>query len=172
MNKKKHHDVPFKLKAVKRLLELKESKSKISSELGINESTLRKWVRYYKYYGIKGLASKSNTYTLAFKLKVLQQMKKRCLSLKQASLEYGIPSDSTVLTWLRIYEQEGKLGLSKITTGRPKKMPLKKTKKQSKVPLTREQKLVEENKSLRAELDLLKKLDALIQAREVTKKKH
>lgn len=171
MSRKIKYDVSFKLKAVTRSLSGKESKSKIYNELGIDKSQLSKWERYFKLYGIEGLKPKSNHYTGDFKFKVIQQMQKRCLSLKQTSLEYGIPSDSTVLTWLRIYEQEGKSGLYKNNKGRPRKMNPKKSNRKPKGSLTREQELLEENKSLRAELDFLKKLNALIQAKQSNKKK-
>jgi transposase len=49
-------------------------------------------------------------------------------------------------------------------------MEFKRAKKKSNKPLTREEELLLENESLRAELDLLKKLQALIQQEQ--NKKH
>ena len=40
-------------------------------------------------------------YTLAFKLSVVDQVKKGEMTYKQAQVRYGIQGRSTVLTWLR-----------------------------------------------------------------------
>lgn len=167
MSRKIKYSLDFKLSAVKQVLDFKFSIRHVSYEIGINKSQLKKWIRYYQTYGLEGLIprSKNNHYTPDFKLKVISQVQKRGLSFKQASLKFDIPSDSTVLRWYQTYEREGKSGFYK-PRGRPKKLKANNSKKKSKKPLTREQELLIENESLRCELDLLKKLQALAQARE------
>ena len=138
MSRKNKYTVDFKYQLVKRVLERKETIGKICDELGINKSQVKLWVNYFKHYGIDGLSPNptNNMYTGDFKFKVIQQIQKSGLSFRQASLQYSIPSHSTVLNWFRIYEQEGKSGLYKPPKGRPKTMNTKKPKKTSKVPLT------------------------------------
>ena len=166
MSRKVKYTTDFKYGLVKRVLERKESIGKICDELSINKSQLKQWVKYFKHHGIDGLKPKSIRYTIDFKLKVLKQIQKRGLSFREASLQYGIPSHGTVLKWHQIYEQEGKSGLYKKPKGRPKKMSIKKSNKASEAPLTREEILLKENESLKAELALLKKLHALTQAKK------
>ena len=158
MSRKIKYNAVFKNKAVKRVLK-GESKRSICRELNIDISLLKDWERYYKQFGIDGLKPNlSNTqYPPEFKLKVIQEIEDKGLSLRQASLKYAIPSCSVVYNWLRKYKQNGITGLYKSKVGRPKKMTPKKTNES----LTKEEQLLEENKSLKAELDLLKKLQAL-----------
>ncbi len=82
--------------------------------------------------------------------------------MRQASLKYAIPNCSVVYNWLQKYRQKGVVSLRTTNLGRPKKTMTKKVNKS----LTKEEQLLEENKSLKAELDLLKKLHALTQAKK------
>lgn len=66
------------------------------------------------------------------------------------------------MNWQHAYEKSGILGLENKPRGRPKIMSNNKgKKKKSDKFLTREQELLLENERLRAEIDYLKKLDAL-----------
>jgi transposase len=65
----------------------------------------------------------------------------------------------------------GASGLNDKPKGRPKSMAYKRAKKKSSKPLTREEELLFENESLRAQVDYLKKLQALIQAEEAAQGK-
>ena len=47
----------------------------VANQKGLNESNYRKWVGFYKQYGDSGLLrSKHASYSLNFKLKVLNQL--------------------------------------------------------------------------------------------------
>ncbi len=163
MSRKIKYNLNFKHKAVKRVL-AGESKRAICRELKIDIGLLKDWERYYKKFGIDGLKPNlsNNSYTFDFKLIVIQDIKNNGLSLRQASLKYAIPNCSVVYNWLQKYRQKGVVSLHKTSIGRPKKTMTKKVNKS----LTREQQLLEENKSLKAELDLLKKLHALTQTKK------
>jgi transposase len=110
-------------------------------------------------------------YSLPFKIKVVEAIDKDSLSLSQACLEFNIPTKSVIIKWQRNYKKEGILGLNNKPRGKPKSMQFKRAKKKSNKPLTREKELLLENESLRAELDLLKKLQALIQQEQNKKQK-
>jgi transposase len=75
------------------------------------------------------------------------------------------------LQWRDEHSKGGVASILNKPRGRPKIMEYKRAKKKSKKPLTREEELLLENESLRAELDLLKKLQALIQAEQYKKRK-
>jgi transposase len=62
------------------------------------------------------------------------------------------------MNWHHNYKKEGIIGLKHKPRGKPKSMQFKRAKKKSNKPLTREEELLVENESLRAELALLKKL--------------
>lgn len=97
---------------------------------------------------------------------VLQSIKKEFLSLREACARFNIPSESTIIKWEKVYEIEGVAGLNSKPKGRPAKMSnsIKPNVKKAQKPLTREEELLKENEYLRAENDLLKKLQALVQA--------
>lgn len=85
-------------------------------------------------------------------------------------MKFNIPTKSVIIGWQRKYKDLGVMGLSDKPKGKPG-IPLKRARKKSNKPLTREEELLLENESLRAELDLLKKLEALIQAEQNKKLK-
>mgnify|MGYP003637316196 FL=1 len=113
---------------------------------------------------------KPKKYSLEFKHQVLESIKKDALSLSQACMKFNIPTKSVIIGWQRKYKDLGVMGLSDKPKGKPG-IPLKRARKKSNKPLTREEELLLENESLRAELDLLKKLEALIQAEQNKKLK-
>ncbi|WP_415781869.1 helix-turn-helix domain-containing protein [Flavobacterium chungbukense] len=93
--------------------------------------------------------------------------------MREACLEFNIPSESIIIQWQKRYEDQGILGLKDQPKGRPKSMNFKRAKKKSNKPLTREEELLLEIESLRCENALLKKFNALVQAEEAKQsKKH
>lgn len=161
MRKNKKHDFDFRLWVVRKVITGKHTPASISQENGINKSMVKRWVSFYRKYGVDGLKPISNNYSVDFRLRVIRIMKAESLSLSQTCLRYKIPSVSTLWNWLRIYNALGEQGLNKIIKGRPATMPRK-----PKKPLTREEQLMEELADLRAENAYLKKLHALIQSEE------
>jgi transposase len=127
---------------------------------------IRKWVNFYKAYGKIGLLLRMNqSYSAEFKLKVLNIIEKESLSFMQAGIRFNIPDISIVLKWKKDFANFGLVGLQPKQRGRPVSMSNNKGKKsKSEKPLTREQELLKENERLHCENELLKKLQALIQA--------
>jgi len=157
------YSLEFKINCVVKVLECNCSISSYSNELGVSKSLLKRWVKYYVQYGPKGLIRTNNRiYDVKFKLKVLQFISVNSLSVKQACLKFNVGAESSILNWQHAYEKSGILGLENKPRGRPKIMSNNKDKKRkSDKVLTREQELLLENERLRAEIDYLKKLDAL-----------
>ena len=167
MSRKIKYTKSFKRKAVEKVLKENLGITKVSDHLGIHKSILRKWISYYQQYGVSGLTPrKSNTaYPDRFKLKVIRSIERKGLSYKAAGVKYNIPSASTVRKWHLTFLSEGVEGLTKDGRGRSRSMKSK-PKKSTGKSLTREEELLQENESLKAELALLKKLHALAQARK------
>ncbi len=172
MGRKVKYSYEFKLRCVKQVLKNHQTVEDVSKQHGCHHTTLHDWIRFYEKYGKKSLLPKKNkVYSIPFKLRVLKAIDKDSLSFSQACLEFNIPTKSVIMKWQRNYKKEGVIGLNIKPRGKPKSMQFKRTKKKSNKPLTREEELLLENESLRAELDLLKKLNALIQQEQNKKQK-
>ena len=161
------HSVAFKTRLVKKYHSQGSLKG-LAREHGIVHSLLEKWVRQYERLGAEGLLEQyGRDYGVEIKQEVVQAYLKGDLSLRGCCLKYAIRSESTLLGWIRRYEQSGVESL-KQGRGRPRSM--KQPKKESR-PLTRLEELEKENLYLRAENELLKKLEALIREREAAPQK-
>jgi transposase len=172
MGKRRKHDFGFRLQCVEAVLKGQGSVRSIAKENGIRHASLQLWLTFYEAYGEPGLMARANRhYDVSFKLAVLKAIEQEQLSLREACARFNIASASVVITWRKAYESKGKAGLTPQSKGRPPTMkPLikRKTKKTAR-PSTREEELLKENEYLRAENELLKKLQALAQTRKKQK---
>jgi transposase len=169
MSKYKKHESGFKLKLVK-LHQSGESVNGLSNQWGVSTSQIRKWIDQHNSLGLAGLLRRSNQkYTKEFKLTVVQSYLKKELSLRDCCLNFQIPSIGIVSSWVRTYENLGEEGLNAQQKGR--KTMKNKLKKAPIKALTKLEELEKENLYLRAENELLKKLDALAQKKETLQKK-
>ncbi|MCT3760870.1 transposase [Elizabethkingia anophelis] len=157
------YSLEFKLDCIARISRNHHSVHSVAQDLDLDPVVVRKWKSFYDLYGIEGLQRRSNRiYDAKFKLKVLETIIAQGLSLKQATAKFNIAAESSIINWRKAYEKNGILGLRNKPKGRPSIMSdYKPKKKKSGKPLTREEELLLENERLRAELDFLKKLDAL-----------
>ncbi|MDI6051373.1 transposase [Flavobacterium sp. XS2P24] len=167
MERKVKYDYAFKLECAELVLKKHYSEVYVSKLKQTARSNIRKWVSFYKCYGEIGLLSRKNqSYSIDFKLKVIKAIKKDSLSLKATGLRFNIPDQAIIVKWKKDFANFGIEGLKAKQRGRPISMSNYKRKKhKSGKPLTREEELLEENERLRCENELLKKLQALIQAR-------
>ena len=95
-------------------------------------------------------------YTPEFKKMVVETMEKEQLSIYATMQEFGINDHKIIERWERIYLEEGPEGLAikrrgRGSTGRPKKLPKEV-----------EEDLLAEVQRLRAEVEYLKNLQALV----------
>lgn len=161
MSKRKKYSYQFRLDCVEMVLGGKGSVHSVAKEQGVDRANLRLWLGFYEKYGKQGLESKaSQRYNEQFKLTVLNAIDNELLSLRAACFRFNIPSESVIISWKRAYELKGAAGLISKIKGRPPKMKPPKNEKSNK-PLTREEELLKENTYLKAENELLKKLQAL-----------
>jgi transposase len=173
MERKVKYDYAFKLECVNLVLKKHHSCMYVAIERGLNESNIRKWVGFYRKYGKSGLLPRENqSYIIDFKMSVLKAIVERKLSLREACVEFNIPTVSVIIKWQKDFANFGIEGLKPKPRGKSKSMDnFKRKKRKSDKPLTREEELMLENEKLRCENDLLKKLHALIQAEEKAKKR-
>lgn len=167
MERKVKYDYAFKLECVELVLKKHYSNQYVSKLKGPDESNIRKWVSFYTTYGNAGLLVRKNQkYTIEFKQKVLSTIKSESLSLRESCLRFNIPDAAIVVKWKKDFANFGIDGLQPKPKGRPISMSdYKRKKRKSDKPLTREEELLKENERLRCENELLKKLQALTQAR-------
>jgi transposase len=105
-------------------------------------------------------------------LKVLKAIDKDFLSLRDSSIKFNIPDPGIIVKWKKDFATFGLVGLEPKNRGKPKTMNTNKRKKRkSDKPLTREEELLLEIEALQCENELLKKLQALIQAEEKARKR-
>jgi transposase len=173
MERKVKYDYAFKLECIELVLKKHYSFGYVSNLKAIDESNIRKWVSFYKSQGKIGLLPRKNqSYSIEFKLKVINTIEKESLSLREACLRFNIPDVAIIVKWKKDFAKFGIEGLKPKQRGIAKSMSdYKRKKRKSDKPLTREEELLLENESLRCELDILKKLQALIQAEENAKKR-
>lgn len=171
MERKVKYDYAFKLECVELVLKKHYSTESVSKLKGPSKSNIRKWISFYQRYGKIGLLPRKNqSYPVAFKIKVLNDLKAKPLSLMEACLDFNIPTQSIIIKWQKDFAIFGLEGLHPKPKGRPRSMSdFKGKKRKSDKPLTREEELLIENERLRCENALLKKLQALIQAEEEAK---
>ena len=167
MERKVKYDYAFKLECVELVLKKHFSDGYVSKLKQIPRSNVRKWIGFYKAYGEVGLFPRINqSYSVEFKMNVLKTIEKEFLSLRTTSIKFNIPDVAIIVKWKKDFANFGVEGLQPKQKGRPTSMSdYKRKKNKSDKPLTREEELLKENERLRCENELLKKLQALIQAR-------
>lgn len=171
MARKVKYDYDFKLRCVEEVLKGRSAIA-VAAEFKCDRTLLWKWVILHRRLGASGLVPRGNrNYDVDFKLKVIKAIDKKSLTLEEACRMFDVPGSSIILNWQRNFAERGISGLHRKQYSRAEPMESKKNKKANPKPLTREEELLLENRSLRAENALLKKLQALIQAEESKKRK-
>lgn len=163
------YDENFKLAVVQQYLKGNQGYKLVASRFGLLHSTVEKWVRLHDLHGAAGLAKKFSHYSTEFRLSVLQHMWDRELSYLQAAAVFNIRSAGCIGQWERCYHSGGLDALAPRKRGKPKQMPTHPDTKPESLsdPAKRtHDELVAEVNQLRMEVAYLKKLRALVQARQ------
>lgn len=160
MGIRKKYTVAFRKEAVDRVLLDKRSVLKVGQDLGIDKSLIRRWVLSYQQHGIMGLMPlRQEHYSTEFKIKAIKTMRSKSLSLLETCIQFNIRCTGTLTKWIARYDEKEAEGLVR-KVAKPK-VPMAKSFNK---PKTKEEELLKELASLRAENAYLKKLYALIQA--------
>jgi transposase len=161
----------LKLSVVQHYLQDKDGYRSTSYQFQVDNSAVRKWVALYKLHGAEALKKKPNAnYSPAFKRSVIEHMRAHMLSIKQTAAHFNIPAFSSVTAWEKLYDT-GKIATPTVRRGRPKAMA-KTPPPPPEKPLEEmsHQELMAEVRYLRTEHAYLKKLDALIQRKQLEEK--
>lgn len=151
------YDEKFKQKVVDAYLSGEGGYGSLAKKFGIpSKQSVKKWVFAFKQFGSEGLIRKktNSTYSVQFKLDVLNYKLRTEDSFQDVALKFNIPELSIICNWFRMFQDKGVEGLSG-TKGRPSLSKKSKNKK-----LTKEQQLEKEIELLKAENAYLKKLRA------------
>lgn len=171
---KKRHNLESKLMIVKYVLDEKHSFWEASDFFGVAYQTIRTWVKHYEHEGISGLTIKNKGYSGKFRVYVVEYMRKHKLSLAQTAIQFSLPDHTRVRIWNKIYDEKGPQYLMEEHRGRKKMKNTEKSNKQkknnSKMNNSEEKELLKKIEYLETENAYLKKLNALIQDKEKSKK--
>ena len=142
----------------------------LAAKYGVHREQIRRWVESYRHNGDSGLIKKFSHYSAEFKLQVLKRMWREELSFSQTVHLFNLRGGVGVVSnWQRKYYEGGITALTPKPRGRPKKMKPATPPQSSNVQPTEAKTLEElqrENEYLRAEVAYLKKLDALVRAKQ------
>ena len=170
MSGRKIYSTELKLEIVQRYLRGDISIKQLADEYHISSNAcIQKWLALYREHGETGLCTTHGTYSGDFKVSVVEYMHNTGASLRQTAAHFNIPSKESVSKWERIYYEEGKDALYEERRGRASKMGNRKSRK-TKTNVEKNEDLLAEVQRLRMENEYLKKLKALVQEREKSKK--
>ena len=160
------YSVEFKMEVIDVWKEHKLTMAEIMSKYKISDQTVQRWATEYDSQGVDGLVTKpiKKIYTGEFKQKVVEDMRENGLNQSETSRKYSVGRNQ-VQQWERIYLEKGPEGLYIKNRGR-KRIKSANTKKITALDKNIESDLIAEIQHLRMENEYLKKLNALIQAKE------
>lgn len=146
-----------------------ESPLNLSKEYGINASSIRYLISLIDYHGIDILrVDKNRYYSPEFKIEIINCVLIQHKSMHQTAIEYGLASVGILANWIKKYKEMG-YNIVEKPKGRP---TMKNTKPIN--PNDNETLLKQHEKEilyLKAQVEYLKKLHAVIQSKEKQQQK-
>ncbi len=82
----------------------------LAARLGIPEATARQWARTYAVGGadaVIGAGTRHRVYSYELKLAVVKDRLEGGLTVREAMVKHGVPSESSVKSWCRLYRERG-----------------------------------------------------------------
>lgn len=157
----------FKLKLAQ--LAQRESSRELSRRFNVSSRQIRYWSAVYQLHGVNSFRHSDYPYTFKFKIMVLSAMRENTWSLSYTSAYFDLSTPGILFQWRTLYALEGVSRLHPKKKGRPRmKRNLSEPKPSEQMT---EKELREELDYLRAENAVLKKLEALAQAKKKQAKK-
>lgn len=96
------YDEGFKLSVVQSYELGQQGFKALAQRYGLDHAQIRRWVKRYERHGREGLSKKRSQYSAAFKLSVLQRMRREALSASQAIAMFDIRGGVGVIrSWER-----------------------------------------------------------------------
>lgn len=162
------HDEQFKLAVVRQYLDGDVGYKAVARQRGLAHSMVHRWITWFQAHGTFVAAKRAGPYSADFKLSVLRHMWDNSLSFGQTAVLFNLRNPHCLSKWERIYRADGPSGLLPRRRGRPKNMTIPTTKPEP-APKADERprdQLIAELEYLRMENAYLKKLRALVQAKQ------
>ncbi|MDP4537998.1 transposase [Alkalimonas collagenimarina] len=157
----------FKLKLAQ--LAEQEGSNSLACKHNVPARQIRYWSMVYRIHGANSFLQSDYPYTVDFKMKVLTAMRKNDWSLGYTSAYFDLSTPGILFQWQKLYSLEGISRLHSQRKGMPCMKHLSSEPKPSEQMTEKE--LREELDYLRAENAVLKKLEALAQAKKKKAKK-
>ena len=145
------------------------SRAAIARKYGVAAQMIRQWEKQYELRGEDGLIPRDNIrnrYTGEFRVQVAEEILKGELSLHEIGQKYDL-NRALLLHWKKLYLAQSPDYLAKDHRGRKSTAIV-----HADTAPTNMNDLKKEYERLRAEVAYLKKLNALVQERELREKKH
>ena len=156
----------IKLEAVKSYLS-GHTEKQVTEQYGVNRTDLFTWVERYRQHGEDGL--RRHPYfkaTKELRLQIVSEHLIESVSLTELSAKYLV-ARSAIMRWCKVAREQGYEHLTVFKTrGRPPKEDMGRPKKKKPEEMTELELLQLRVKELEAENALLKKVKALVEARE------
>lgn len=159
----------LKLAVVQDFESLKAGSRLLSKKYDVPRTILKTWIYGYQYYGADYFEKRPQVYSAKFKLSVLEHMKEHHMSPIRVAAFFGIAAFTSVIQWQKLYNTGGAAALVAKPRGGPKMTKPKPKVDKNPKGMTQDE-LLEEVLNLRAERDYLKKLQALIQKKQLAAK--
>ena len=156
----------IKRRVIKQYLDRQIGYHRLSAQLGIPAVVIRRWVDAYRLHGDEFFRRRREHYDPKLKLSVLQHMWDNALSINQTAAVFNIPNPQSIRIWAKRYDEGGSEALVRIRAAVPD-MPARVTPPDDRPAqdLTREE-LLKRVEYLQMEVAVLKKLEALAQAKK------
>ncbi|QAS53853.1 IS3 family transposase [Halobacillus litoralis] len=145
----------LKLQIAKRYLQGFISYRDLASETGVDDSSIRYWVKLVRHHGDQAFVFPYTNYSPAFKLELIQFIERTGCSIREASAIYHIPDSSMARRWKEKWKKGGYDALRMYEKG-SKAVSEKKNNTDESIESVKR-----ENEQLRAENAYLKKLNGL-----------
>jgi transposase len=158
----------FKLSVIEYYLTGLAGYRNVGHHFGLAPAMVRRWVLWYRTHGLAGLSKRHSSYSPEFKLSVLQHMWDNSLSQTQVAAVFNLSGSTSVGRWERRFHSGGIEALARHSPRESSQLVAPTSKPASPVndqERSREDILAELNQ-LRMEVAVLKKLQALAQAKK------
>ena len=96
----------------------------LAAQLQIPEATARQWSRAFAVGGeeaVLNAGARHRVYSYDLKLSVVKDRLEKGKTVREVMIEYGVPSESTVKSWCRLYRERGAEALIDKPRGRKPK---------------------------------------------------
>lgn len=96
-----------KLQIVKQYFNGVDGGKRIAKSLGIHSSVIYQWVKQYEAFGEKAFEKRYTTYSLQYKLDVLNYMDTQGTSIRETAAIFNISSHEVLRRWKVAYDSNG-----------------------------------------------------------------